>query len=56
MELIYGSHEKVIYVFLAGNHKSKDKHYGVLLLHQLLITPDRVFSIVFKISFSFSED
>lgn len=31
MELAYGSHEKVINVFLAGNQKSKDKPYGILI-------------------------
>lgn len=50
MELTYSSHEKVVYVFLAGNHESKCKHYGDLLLPGSLITAD-VFYIVLKISF-----
>ena len=55
MQSSYNSHEKNTYILLAGNHKSKDKYDGVLLLYQLWIT-DRVLSIVFKIDFSWYFD
>ena len=35
MQSSYNSHEKLTCVLLAGNHKSKDKYDGVLLLYQL---------------------
>lgn len=45
MQLSYNSHEKITYVLLAGNHKSKDKYDGVLLLYQLLITDSLIHCI-----------